>query len=100
MTRDEDGLAVRPAVQAGDWVRVLDTERDCEVTAVDGDDVELCGRDGTVPNGQLVFAGPCHLAWHEASAAEAHGQSNIITQVLCRRGYVSVRVRALVANFL
>lgn len=49
VTRDEDGLVVRPAAQAGDRVRVLGTEGDWEVAGGE-DDVELEGREGTVPS--------------------------------------------------
>lgn len=62
VTRDEDGLAVRPAVQRGDRVRVLDSAGDWELASVVGDSVELYGREGAVPIEHLVFAGSTHLA--------------------------------------
>lgn len=49
---------------------------------------------------QLDFVGPAHVAWQEANEVEARGQSNAITRVLCQRGYISVRVRSLVASYL
>lgn len=99
VTREDDGLTGRPAVQAGGRVRVLGTDGDWEVASVLGDAVELRGREGTVPVDQLVFAGPGFLAWQEANAAEARGQSNVITRVLSRRGYISTRVRSVVTDF-
>lgn len=98
--RQEDDLDVRPAVQAGDRVRVLDTDGDWEVARVVGDDVELRGREGTVPIEQVVLAGPRHLAWQEVNTAVARGQSNAITQVLCGQGHFSRQVRCLVSDFL
>lgn len=65
-----------------------------------GDYVKLSGREGTVPIDQLVLAGPAYLAWQEDNAAEARGQSNVITQVLSRRGRISTTVRSLVTSFL
>lgn len=100
MTREEDGLVVRPEVQAGDRVCVLDTDGDWEVASVVGEDVGVDGRKGTVPVRHVVFAGPARLAWQEANSAEARGQSNVITQVLCCRGYISTTVRSRITSFL
>lgn len=88
-----------------DSVCLLDTEEEWEAARVVGDAVELSGavargREGTVRIDQLVFAGPGCLTWQEVNAAEARGQSNAITQVLSRRGYISTRVRSQVTDVL
>lgn len=97
---DDDALLVCPAVQCGDLVREHAMDGDWEVKCVLGRYAELEGREGTVPIAHLIFAGPAHVAWQEVSAAEARGQSNVITRVLCRRGFISTHVRSLVTSFL
>lgn len=72
----------RPQRQERKWphkVRVLRMNGDWVVASVVGDDVELAGREGRVRIWEVMFAGAGYVAWQEAGAAEARGQSNAIT---------------------
>lgn len=101
----DSGLALRTGdlrtrVLVGDTVRICDTIGDWQVAEMDGDKVFLCGRKESVSVSDIVLAGPARLAWHEVYAAEARGQSGDLIELLAQSGFISVKVRSLVGDFL